>query len=226
MAWCPSPDFRSSSPPTDVTVDIIEGTRIGYIYAWTGSVDSEFLQAVRTVMFDNDTIGLIIDFRLNFGGNMFLSNDALKVLFNETVETIAFAVRRDPGIRLAMTPSPTRQASSYVIRGNPATFYDRPIAVLVGPGAVSSGDQVALRMTFHPRARTFGKSTATAFNAPGSVSFTNSNWGARFARADAYLVSDPTNYLTHDEFVVDEPVWLEPDDVARGLDTVVEAAMV
>ena len=37
-------------------------------------------------------------------------------------------------------------------------------------------------------------------------------------------MSDPTNYLTHDEFVVDEPVWLEPDDVARGLDTVVEAA--
>ncbi len=39
------------------------------------------------------------------------------------------------------------------------------------------------------------------------------------------VLSDPSDYLTHNEFVVDEPVWLEPDDVARGLDTVVEAAM-
>ena len=208
------------------TGGIIEGTRIGYIYvhAWPGTVASEFLQAVRTVMFDNDTIGLIIDFRLNFGGNMFLSNDALEVLFNEAVETIAFALHSDPTNHLAMMPSPTSPASAYVIRGHSGTFYDRPIAVLVGPGAVSSGDQVALRMTFHPMARTFGKSTATAFNGPASMSFTNSDWVARFARADAYLVSDPTNYLTHDEFVVDDPVWLEPDDVARGLDTVVEAA--
>ncbi|MCH8962070.1 MAG: hypothetical protein IH820_12290 [Bacteroidetes bacterium] len=88
------------------TGGIIEGTRIGYIYvhAWTGSVESEFLQAVRTVMFDNDTIGLIIDFRLNFGGNMFLSNDALEVLFNEAVETLAFVIRSDPNDHLAVHP--------------------------------------------------------------------------------------------------------------------------
>ena len=224
----PKPDVFSGS---NASVGIIDGTRIGYIYvqSWTGSVGQEFLQAVRTVMFENDTVGLIIDFRLNFGGNMFLSNDALEVLFNEAVETIAFVVRSDPDDHLAMMPSPTGPAASYVIQGNPATFYDRPIAVLVGPGALSSGDQVALRMTFHPMARTFGKSTATAFNAPAGVTLAGggalpTDWFGRFARADAHLVSDPDNYLTHDEFPVDEPVWLEPDDIARGIDTVVEAA--
>ena len=227
----PKPN-RSRRPRINVTVGTILGTRIGYIYgyAWRDSADSEFLQAVRTVMFDNDTIGLIIDFRLNSGGDMSLSNDALAVLFNETVATIGVAVRRSPNDHLTMKPLgygpfPNGLAPTFVIQGDPATFYDRPIAVLVGPGAVSSGDQVALRMTFHPMARTFGKSTATAFSSPEPVNLTHSDWEARFAWTDAYLLSDPTNYLTHDEFVVDEPVWLEPDDVARGLDTVVEAAM-
>jgi hypothetical protein len=114
--------------------------------------------------------------------------------------------------------------SGYVIPGDPATYYDKPIAVLVGPGALSSGDQVALRFKFHPEARLFGKSTATAFNAPETLSIWP-GWTSRFAKYDAYLVSDPTNYLTHDEFDVDCPVWLEPDDVAQGEDTVVTAAM-
>ena len=175
-------------------------------------------------MFDYGTTGLIIDFRFNLGGNMFLSNQGLQLLFNTWVETVAFAERNDSNNPLAMKPSPTGPASTYVIRGQSGSFYDRPIAVLTGPGAASSGDQVALRMTFHPMARIFGKSTATSFNAPQSIDFGNDDWVSRSAKTDAYLVSDPDNYLTHDEFPVDEPVWLEPDDVARGIDTVVEAA--
>ena len=49
-------------------------------------------------------------------------------------------------------------------------------------------------------------------------------WSSRFAASDAYRVTDPTNFLTHDELHVDEAVWLTPDDVALGKDTVVEAA--
>ena len=32
-------------------------------------------------------------------------------------------------------------------------------------------------------------------------------------------------YLTHDPLPVDQTVWLEPDDVAAEIDTVVEAAV-
>jgi hypothetical protein len=45
------------------------------------------------------------------------------------------------------------------------------------------------------------------------------------AAADAYRVDAPHDYLTHDEVLVDEPVWLTSDDVARGTDSVVAAAL-
>ena len=116
-------------------------------------------------------------------------------------------------------------ADSYVIRGSSASYYDKPIAMLPGPGAVSSGDQVALRISYHPRARVFGKRTTTAFNAPATVDMGNAMWSGRYAPNEAFLVSAPSEYLTHLGFPVDEDVWLTPDDVARGDDTVVKAAM-
>ena len=35
----------------------------------------------------------------------------------------------------------------------------------------------------------------------------------------------PLDYLTHDEFPVDEPVWLTPEDAAAGRDTARQAAL-
>jgi hypothetical protein len=67
--------------------------------------------------------------------------------------------------------------------------YDRPIPLL-GPGAVSSGDLGALRMTLHPRARTLGTSTATAFDARCPLDL-DPGWSARYACADACRINDP-----------------------------------
>jgi hypothetical protein len=50
-------------------------------------------------------------------------------------------------------------------------------------------------------------------------------WSIQYAVADVYRIDAPHDYLTHDEFFVDEPVWLRPDDVAQGKDTVVDAAV-
>jgi hypothetical protein len=61
---------------------------------------------------------------------------------------------------------------------------------LSGAGTAAS-DQVALRMTFHPRARTFGKSTSTAFNAPCTLNV-DPGWATRYACADAYRIDDHT----------------------------------
>ncbi|MBN1894120.1 T9SS type A sorting domain-containing protein [bacterium] len=171
----------------------------------------------------SETGGLIIDFRTNLGGNMFLSNRGLEMLFNTSVSTIGFASRSDPDDHSAM-----RSAASpgeYVIRGKFDHYPGKPIAVLTGPGARSSGDQVALRMTFHPKPRVFGKPTTASFNAPAVLEFRNHPWSSAYAEADAYLVTRPNHYLTHDELKVDEKVWLTPEDVARGRGTVVEAAI-
>lgn len=209
-----------------VSWGVVAGTQVGYIYVtgWYGTAEQDFYDAVYDLMITQQTNGLIVDFRTNYGGNMFLSNQALELLFDTDVWTIGFAERCDPDDHHGMCPSPGSPPSVYVIHGNPATYYDQPIAVLIGPGALSSGDQVALRMKYHPEARLFGKSTATAFNAPSGVSVPP-GWYGRFAPYDAYIHDQPEEYLTHDEFDPDCSIWLEAGDVARGRDTVVEAAL-
>jgi hypothetical protein len=106
---------------------------------------------------------------------MFLSDSGLNLLFRDSTETICFTERSDPGNHYAMRV--IVPASNYIVPGN-GDGYDKPIAVLVGPAAVSSGDQVAYRMTFHPRVKTFGLSTNAAFNASTGLSVF-SGWYAR-----------------------------------------------
>lgn len=215
------PDFNHSQL---FSWGIIEGTRIGYIYGWgwVWDAEQEFYDAVEALMAEPETDGLIIDFRFNMGGNMHLSNLGLALLFDREVPTIDWVTRCLPDVHLALCEEGLWP--SFVIPGDPATFYDKPIAVLVGPGSVSSGDQVALRMKFHPKARFFGKSTNTAFNSAVQL-YSDDEWQATLAIADAYLLTAPGEYLTHDPLEVDHPVWLTPDDVAAGIDTVVESAV-
>lgn len=206
-----------------VSFGIVEGTNIGYIYGWGWfwEAEAEFLEAVETLMNDYDTDGLIIDFRMNYGGNMFLSGPALDLLFANVTSSIDFASRCGPD-HLDMCA--LNIGNTYNIGQGP-NGYEKPIALLTGPGAISSGDQVALRVKFHPNTRTFGKSTSTAFNAPNNIDFTDLDWTGRYAESDAYLLSAPGDYLTHNEFEVDEEVWLTPESVANGEDDVVNAAI-
>jgi Peptidase family S41/Tricorn protease C1 domain len=239
----PAAPFVAGGEP--VTWGIIDGSRIGYIYvtAWQGDAGTRFTQAIQELTQDQEreTDGLIIDFRFNGGGNMFLSDAGLGMLFDRPVATIAFAERADANdhFKMRLDTDSTGEFCGlhwegstpdlYVIdmcdRLHDPRAYDKPIAVLNGPGAASSGDQVALRMTFHPYARIFGKTTNTAFNAPCPLNVGDAAWSIRYACADAYGVDDPHDYLTHDDLPVDEPVWLRPDDVAEGKDTVVDAAV-
>ena len=54
------------------------------------NAEEAFFQAVDSLMNKVETTGLIIDFRMNAGGNMFLSNKALALLFNKSVSSIGF----------------------------------------------------------------------------------------------------------------------------------------
>jgi hypothetical protein len=214
-------------PATDstlsVTYGVVSGTRIGYIYGWRwyNNSKTEFYNAVHALVRDTTLKGMIIDFRYNEGGGMLEGDAGLQFLFRDTVATVCFSARSDPGNHLSMRViSP---ASPYVIYGN-GIGYDKPIAVLVGPGAVSAGDQVALRMRFHPRVKTFGKSTNAAFNSVMIPSMPP-DWYVRYAWLEACLASDTTYFLTRREFPVDVPVWHTRDAVARGEDTVVTVAM-
>lgn len=217
----PKPDFENQEL---VTFGIIEGTNIGYIYGWGWFWDAEeeFTAAINTLMDDYDTDGLVMDFRMNYGGNMFMSNTGLDRLFPDQVRYINYATRCNTVEHLALCPSNAANVYNF---GNSSESYDKPIALLTGPGAISSGDQVAMRMKYHPNVRTFGKSTSTAFNAPRDIEFTNPDWTGRYAEVEFYLLENPGDYLTHNEFEVDEPIWLSPELVAEGRDDVVESAV-
>jgi hypothetical protein len=208
-----------------VSWGIVENTNIGYVYvrAWTGDAGFEFANAIDSLLHYQHVSGLIFDFRTNFGGNMFLAYYGLNQLFANDVTTVTFAVRCGPGHE-DLCPA-SYGTAPYVIHGNAPSDFAGKIAVLVGPYAVSSGDQVANLLRYHPRTRTFGKPTAGAFNAPSSTTMPLPGWIAPVATADAFNVSVPGEYLTHDEFPVDEPVWFTPASVARGYDDVVVAAL-
>jgi len=216
----PSPDSNPS-----VTFGVVSGRLIGYIYGWrwwTATVSTEFYSAISALLRIPTLKGVIIDFRYNEGGGFFKSNRGLELLFRDSTQTICFSQRRYANDHYNMVIYDPGQANT--IPGN-GVGYDKPIAVLVGPGAVSAGDHVAYRMTFHPRVRTFGKSISTTFNSPTWISSAPSGWYMNYAVGEASPMSNWTHFLTHREFPVDVPVWHTRTAVARGEDTVVSAAM-
>ena len=210
----------NTSPP--IMWGKLPGTNIGYIYAfaWRGNADTLFLQAVQELW---NTDGLIVDFRSNSGGNMFLAFPALQELFDQNITGVfAVAKRTNTTDPYAMTTL----TSSYEVTVN-AKAYAHPIAVLTGPGAGSSGDIVGIYLASHPRARRFGRPSA------GSAC---SNADAKLWDSDPYLF-DLTVYRTtciglgpgqrpvaEGAVNPEQRVWLTADDVATGRDTVVEAA--
>lgn len=215
------------TPEKSVSWGIIDGTQVGYVQVgnWYNSAGAEFFNAIDSLMNHHQTSGLVLDYRLNYGGGSFSSFPGLELLFNETVETIGWEVRCNTTDRLALCPDPNRPTSQYVIQGDTNSFYDKPIAVLTGPGCVSGGEQNALFTTFHPNARLFGKPTTGAFSAANLFNIGSSDWLMIATTTNSWRASDPGVYLIREGLPVDEPVWFTPDDAANGFDTVLGAAL-
>jgi C-terminal processing protease CtpA/Prc len=219
-----------------VSRGIIEGSRIGYIYVWswaTPTVEAEFADAVDYLTRIEQVQGLIIDFRFNAGGFLRASLRGIGALVPHPEPTIGLVERMRPGdhFQMQVLAPPSEFRLDFDLANTRFTSqYGGPIAVLVGPGAASAGDFSSLWTMFHPNARSFGRSTATTFNLPtqpalGTELNLHPGWTAGIAEANSYKVDEPHAYLTHREFPVDELVWLRPEDVAQGRDTVVEAAV-
>jgi hypothetical protein len=212
-----------------VSWGVVEGTKVGYVYVTSWSFDAQFgirqqfREAIDNLMHDTVTAGIILDFRFNTGGGA-LAVDGLSLLFREVTPTIGFDQRTGSPDHFAMEPDPGRLESALVIRPNSSTFYDKPIAVLIGPGSISAGELEALRLSFHPRARLVGRTAAGGNTGSDFLDLGNSDWFASLATGSMYLVSDH-RYLSHIGLEPDEPIWFTRDDVVNGIDTVVEAAL-
>lgn len=214
---------QPTSTADGATWGVIAGTRIGYIHllAENATASARFAQAVSELTQQTTTDGLIIDLRLNTGGVFTLANPALSMLFAGPLPGIGAAERADPTDHFALQPT------GFQDFGPPpdTASYDRPIAVLTGPSTFSAGEHVALRLSYQPRARTFGKPTNGAFGFVEPLDLQEPGWIAQYSPFNSYLVDRPNDYLDHKQFRVDRPVWLRPNDVAGGKDTVVDAAV-
>lgn len=200
----------------------IEGTNIGYIYVWSwlkGRPFALFKNAVDSLMKLN-TDGMIIDLRYNTGGNVNHADSGLSMLFNSAVRNLILSKRSNPNDRFAM-----EKWNEIKLTPDPSTYYDKPIAVLLGPGAFSAGDFVTLRLTEHPHVRVFGKSSAGSFASAWSFKLFDDGWNIEFAWLNGSTESNPEEYLTRTELRTDSQVWLTPEDVRNNDDTVVKAAV-
>jgi hypothetical protein len=206
-----------------VSYGILNNTNIGYIYllaeSWRESptADEQFYEAVNAL---KNTEGLIIDLRWNIGGLSFF-DDACKILFNNSPYTLNGAFRCDPS---SFDLCPNDQTIPHQIKGDPQSMYDHPIALLLGSSCHSYGDRTAHRFSYHAMLKSFGKPPAASFGTSNFVE-TYPDWLLRYSKEDMYHVSQPGVYLNHSEFPIDFPVWFDPDDVAKGEDTIVKKAL-
>jgi hypothetical protein len=226
VAGVEMPDFINEDY---ITYGVIEGSQIGYIYvaSWSWEdqheISEQWYEAIDELMHHHETIGLVVDFRINYGGDMREAHSGYSLLFNEKITAVDFDERGDPDDHLDMVPSRTHSRWLFTFRGDPDTFYDKPMAVLFGPGAVSNGDWESLRMGFHPWVRTFGKPTNGAFTISNFPDL-GDDWFYTKATGSGYLI-DGHHYLAHTAVQPEVEIWLDRDDVAAGRDTVVEAAI-
>lgn len=221
------PDFYNGD---FITWGIVEGTDIGYMYIaswdWRDEfrISEQFYDAVDSLMHVYETSGMIIDMRCNYGGSMLEADDGYSLLFNTYISKVGFELRGDPNDHFDMVQHPTWSNRLFDIVGNPSSYYDKPIAVLTGPGAVSNGDWESLRLGFHPMARVFGKPTCGAYTLSDYPDLGYDNWLFTRATGSGYVLPS-REYMAHTSAPIDEVVWLTQEDVANGDDTVVKAAM-
>jgi hypothetical protein len=209
---------------------IVEGTDIGYVYIASYdtnpqlAIHDSIYQAVLDFMYNYETSGFIIDYRINYGGGIDNQRRIYRELFNEFIFTIGYDVRTDPNNHYGVSPSSWGTPYYLSIPGNPNSYYDKPIAILIGPGTVSAGDVESVRMSFHPRVRFFGKPSSGALTISRYPDLGNQDWFCYLAYGSAYLVSNH-NYLCHNGVSVDQEVWLTQQGVVNGIDDVVESAI-
>jgi len=211
-----------------VSWGVVDNTNIGYVYvtSWTFdplyNIREEFFNAIDSLMHHTTTDGIILDFRYNTGGGA-LAREGLELLFNEVTTTVGFKARCSTPDHFCLIEDPLRNWQNLVIQADPTTFYDKPIAVLIGPGAISAGELEAIRTDFHPNARLFGRA-ASGGNSGSDFITLHSDWFASRASGPVYY-RDTGELLSHIALQPDEEVWFTQEDVANGIDTVSKAAM-
>lgn len=234
VAGVPMPDVYQGEM---TSWGIIENTNIGYIYSlgWMPHEDSAqiidyWLMALDSLQNDYNVSGVILDFRTNFGTD----NISFQKVINRIFDSQDYFLEVDSrcGGPYTFCRFPYFEYF-YQINGQAdPKYWDRSIAVLTGPGAVSGGDFYPMVLSRHPHAKVFGRPTTGAF---GGMDYPTlfDGWFQMIGNTISYLADNPGVHLMRavfpggEEFpwVDYEDVWLTQVGVAEGRDDVVEAAV-
>lgn len=201
-------------------------SNIGYIYisGYGVGISVEFEQAVTELM---DTDGLIIDERFN-GGGWRGEEKAVALLFNEDVLEKLRCIPRSNSFDYLTMDFDNDLYGGVSFKADPQTFYDKPIAVLVGPLAISGGDIFPYLMSFHPKAKRFGMITNGSFGAlypwfsdePDSI--INDFY---IGYTNCVFYDDDKNLWQAKAEYPEVEVWLNQEDVRNGVDSVAQTAI-
>lgn len=215
---------------------IIEGTNIGYIYSYgwlptedSASIVNYWMDALNALQNDHNVSGLIIDIRVNLGTS-FSFQKVINRMFDFDDKFLNVDERCGGHLDFCRF---SYFEYFFEIRGTrDSRSWDKPIAILIGPGAVSGGDFYPMVFSRHPLAKMFGKPTSGAF---GGMSYPNlaDGWFQMVGNTSSYLIDNPGHHLLHSTFpasddntwVEFESVWLTREGVVNGRDDVVEAAV-
>ena len=216
-----------------VSWGVVDGTNIGYAYAWDwwgappGKTRDQFAQAMNDLLQTHKVQGLILDLRTNRGGWEIYANDGFKQLFNvDPTPNYGSAIRTRGNDHFQFSFLPAHQDNFFVPTSK---AFDHPIAVMTGPLCGSAGDYNAFRLRFHPMVRFFGKPTTGAYTDYSAYGgYYGTLVGPYFCRIDdgsVYSNYNNEGIMIHKAFPVDEEVWLTRNGAAKGKDDVVKKAV-
>jgi hypothetical protein len=220
-----------------LTYGIIDNTDIGYIYLATASnnnvsnLPSKLLQVFKEL--DKENIkGVIFDLRYNTGGLWSAMDNVFAYIYKNGFKVTNMFTRSSTEDHLLMKPwiipgGPDGGTSVVTVRADSTTSYNKPIALLTGPGCVSAGEYSVLKFKKYDSLRVFGKETGGTVTVGNSINplSTSGNWLFGQAQGNTKLYEDSSRYLSHTGLEVDEKIWLDQDSVAQGIDNVVSRAV-
>lgn len=145
-------------------------TSEGYGYAAIGSLSADretarrFLEALDGLL---DAPGLILDLRVNGGGAEPLAQEIVSRFAKSPVLYAKNQVRSGPEASDLMV------VSERTLQPHASVHYGGPLAVLIGPKCISSGEGMALMLAALPHARLIGRPTQGASGNPRPIRLPN-----------------------------------------------------
>lgn len=205
--------YRAAGGFQYTTLDV---GRVGYLYY--GSFSNPFTQGqMRAILKQFEAChGLIIDVRDNGGGSLSMSEELASYFMDKKTLT-GYIVHKTGDAHNAFA----KPAPMYTFAKDSALRWHKPVVVLTNRHCYSATNDFVVRMKKAPRAILLGDQTGGGGGFPMSNELPN-GWMLRFSACPMFDAD-----MQHTEWGIAPDVFvsLDPVDVVRGYDTLIEHAI-